>query len=129
MQRWQTVLVAVMILWLPLQGYAALAMPFCRHGLHASASEHAPAQARGETHRGDTGRHHVVHVALHHHGTVDSLACNDCGVCHLASSPTAPTSASTIQALCANYFAQFSPTLPPLFVPEQHTPPPLAAIA
>ena len=32
-------LTVLMILWLPLQGFAAVAMPFCKHALHAPGSE------------------------------------------------------------------------------------------
>jgi len=30
MKRWKTVLVALISLWLPVQGYGAVAMPFCQ---------------------------------------------------------------------------------------------------
>ena len=124
-----------MILWLPLQGYAALAMPFCKHGFHVSASEHATAQSPVHIHReaqnaSDSHRHHATHAGLHHHGGSEgSLTCNDCGVCHLACSPVAPTSPSVGESVGTQSFTQFSPTFPPPFVPEQRTPPPLAAIA
>jgi len=120
-----------MILWLPLQGYAALAMPFCKHGFHMS--EHATAQSPVQVHTGAQGildsRQHAAHASLHQHGGApDSLVCNDCGVCHLACSPTAPASPAAVEPIGAESFVQFSPMLPPLFVPEQRTPPPLAAI-
>jgi hypothetical protein len=130
MQRWQSILTALMILWLPLQGYAALTMPFCKHGFHLSASGQAPAHVHSAAHAPDSGLHHAKHAGLQHHaGAAGTMVCNDCGVCHLAGSPAAPASPGAIELIGAEYFVQFSPTLPPLFVPEQRTPPPLAAIA
>jgi hypothetical protein len=127
-----------MILWLPLQGYAALAMPFCKHGFRLSAPAHLPAQAQvhagpqhahhGEQVGSDSHQHHAAHPGTHRHdGSPSGLACNDCGVCHLACSPAAPTSTSAAERVGAQSFVRFSPTLPPLFVPEQRTRPPLAA--
>jgi hypothetical protein len=130
-----------MILWLPLQGYAAVAMPFCKHGFHAAASERVNAQSLvhvGTQHvrhdaQSTSGSHrqHVAHTAGTHHpdGSSGGLACHDCGVCHLACSPVAATSRNATEAVGAQSFVPFSPTLPPLFVPEQRTPPPLAAVA
>ena len=127
-----------MILWVPLQGYAAVAMPFCKHGFHASASEHMTAQSlvhvgTQHVHHGaqsTSGSHqeHAAHAGMHRpDGSPDGLVCNDCGVCHLACSPAALTSPSAVEPVGAQSFMQFSPTLPPLFVPEQRTRPPLAA--
>lgn len=140
MRRWRFLLTALMILWLPLQGFAAVAMPFCKHGFQAAASERMTAQAlahigaqhvhRSAQSTSDSHQQHAAHAGMHH--PVDSpggLACNDCGVCHLACSPAAPISHSAVAPAGAQSFVQFSPTLPPLFVPEQRTPPPLAAIA
>jgi hypothetical protein len=129
-----------MILWLPLQGYAAVAMPFCKHGFHTSAPEDMAAQAlvhvgANHTHGGaqstsGSHQHHAAHGPMHHPGSSPSnLACNDCGVCHLACSPAASTSPSIAGPVSAQSFTQFSPTFPPLFVPEQRTPPPLAVVA
>jgi hypothetical protein len=36
-----------MILWLPLQGFAAVAMPFRKHGFHASAPHIRATRRRG----------------------------------------------------------------------------------
>ncbi len=35
MNRWRSILSVVIALWLPLQGYAAVAMPFCQHRMAA----------------------------------------------------------------------------------------------
>jgi hypothetical protein len=140
MHRWRSILSALMLLWLPLQGYAAVAMPFCKHGFHGTASGHMNAQSlvhveMGHVHHGarstsDSHEHHAARAGMHHQGgSQGTLDCHDCGVCHLACSPAAPTSHNAIEALGAQCFVLFSPTLPPLFVPEQRTPPPLAAVA
>jgi ferredoxin len=128
-----------MILWLPLQGYAALTMPFCKHGFRARASEHMTAgslmQAGAQhVHYGaqsapESHQQHAAHAGMHHpHDSAGGLACNDCGVCHLACSPAALSSPSAIEPIGTQSFWQSSPTFPPPFVPEQRTPPPLAAI-
>jgi len=140
MHRWRSILAALMLLWLPLQGYAAVAMPFCRHGFHGTASGHMDAQSlvqidmrhvhHGAQSTADPHEHHAGHASMHHHGdSPGTLACHDCGVCHLACSPAASTSRYIVEALGAQSFVLFSLTLPPLFVPEQRTPPPLAAVA
>jgi ferredoxin len=139
MQRGRSILTALMILWLPLQGYAAVAMPFCKHGFQVA---HEDMTSRPLLHSGaphilhdihsTSGSHqqHGAHAGLQHHGgSPGSLACNDCGACHLACSPAAPTQSSAAEPLGMQSFTQFSPTLPPLFVPEQRTPPPLGAVA
>lgn len=127
-----------MILWLPLQGFAAVAMPFCKHGFHASTSAlmvspslaHAGAEPVDRRTPNITHQHHAGHARTHHQdSSPGGLGCNDCGVCHLACSPVAPTSLSPIERGGTQSFFQFSPVLPPTFVPEQRTPPPLNAIA
>ena len=123
-----------LLLWLPLQAVAAITMPFCAHAAPGHASGHAMA---AQSHR----EHHAVDRPIssrsgesgHHHGKGGGsfpMNCNDCGACHLACSPTAPRDVVVVadQGPGAVY-AEFSPTLPPLFVPEQRKRPPLVAIA
>jgi len=139
MHSWRTVVTALMLLWLPLQGLAAVAMPFCKHGLKLSAPAQTTAEAHvhahpQHAHSGELGssnlhQHHAAHGT---HGDYDSssgLACNDCGACHLACSPTAPTSRSAANSVGTQTFTPISPTLPPIFIPELDHRPPLAAIA
>jgi hypothetical protein len=132
MRWWRSILTALMILWLPLQGFAAVAMPFCKHGFYASAhsiSQSPPAHAETRhvhSHAQSASDSHRLHANTHQRD--GSLTCNDCGVCHLACSPLAPTSLNPIERVCAQSFMQFSPALPPAFFPEQQTPPPLGAI-
>ncbi len=140
MNRWCSSVIGLMILWLPLQGFAAVAMPFCTHGSHVSLSaqhighplahtetRHFHGLARGAS---DSHLYQTVHANTpRHDGPPSGLACNDCGMCHLACSPVAPSWLNAIERMYVECFAQFSPALPPTFVPEQLTPPPLSAIA
>ena len=69
----------IVMLWLPLQGYAAVIMPFCQHAL---------GDAGGAPMSGDQEHQHHDGKAAngeHHHGhDTKGFACNDCGACHLA---------------------------------------------
>jgi hypothetical protein len=126
----------LMILWLPLQGVAAVAMPFCKHAFAPPASAGATAQTN--LHDGTQHAHHGHSgSSSHQHDAADTgaqdredsgLACNDCGACHLACSPAAPASSAIVGAIDAEGFVQSSPTLPKLFIPEQRNRPPLTAI-
>jgi hypothetical protein len=128
----RTLLALLMILWLPVQGYAAIAMPFCEHAMHAASAGHASMQGGGP---GNDALEHAHHGAVwssehasptgpdHHSTAVD---CNDCGACHLACSPAAPPVQHELAPAQRERFALVSPALPPLFVPEQPKRPPLA---
>jgi ferredoxin len=120
-----------LIAWLPVQGWTAVAMPFCKHALgHSSAAQTA----------GDHHEHHLQTAAAQHqhhqhHGddtpakAGHGLICDDCGACHLAcSSSLLPGAiAVAVPAILRDY------RLPPpaslyLFYPEQPSRPPLNAI-
>jgi len=81
---------------------------------------------RVHAHAQNTTEWNILHAYTHH--TEGSLACNDGGVCHLACSPLAPSSLTAMERGCGQSFMHFSRALPPAFIPEQHTPPPLGAI-
>src|SRR5262245_16276050 len=115
----------LLLAWLPLQGFAAVAMPFCRHALHtpvdASAGHRHDGAAGGTEHRG-------------HHGTASDeapstgkpLTCNDCGACQLACAPAAPPAVG-VAALAPTHAGVFAPEPcePGGFIPEQPKRPPL----
>jgi len=111
------------MLWLPLQGFAAVAMPFCAHALHdmpatadlqASDQDHHRHHSEGSGHNADR---------LHPDG---GLACNDCGACHLACAPMLSGSV-WLGADTASFDFRSLPTRAPrVFTPEQPNPPPLA---
>ena len=131
MVRWKSILALALVLWLPLQGIASVAMPFCRHaesadaatsvGSDAHAADHASA-----VHLGDSQHHHP-------HGDdpkgVDygfALSCNDCGACHLACAPAMTSALWGALALPpALQRISVDPPPPLAFVPEQPKRPPL----
>ena len=92
MNRWRSILSVLIALWLPLQGYAAVAMPFCQHSM-AAASAHSGNPDHSVAHPGHGTAAHGDQAADHsgHSNTVtdkgSTLACNNCGACHLACSP------------------------------------------
>src|SRR3954467_9472499 len=118
-----------LVAWLPLQGWAAVAMPFCKHALDHSNGP----QTAGSHHE-----HQVQTVDAHHqHHSGDTqtkaghdLSCNDCGACHLAcSSSLVPgTIVIAVPAVLRDYRLP-APTSLYLFYPEQPSRPPLDAIA
>jgi ferredoxin len=121
--------------WLPLQGIAAVDMPFCEHTL--SAHRHAGAEARAvhDHHHGaplarPDDRHSATHAAPVAAGgstpSAGDLGCNGCGACHLACAAAIPVALSTVPAVPI-----FDLTPPPIqalhaFTPQQPDPPPLA---
>ena len=123
------VIAFVLLLWLPLQGVAALTMPFCRHAEQSSAS----------TVTGRDAQTHAAHAhagQAHDHRTparpgdargADTLACNDCGACHLACAPAVPSHAADAAApLPGTPRLGPPPFAPPTVVLELLNPPPLS---
>ncbi len=132
MVRWKSILVLALLLWLPLQGIASVAMPFCRHaesmqastahGSDSHAGTHDPATHAG----GDTG--HPYPMGADPHGGVEgsNLSCNDCGSCQLA---CAPVMASALWSMLAppatSERIAMDPSALLTFIPEQPKRPPL----
>jgi ferredoxin len=114
MRRFRLPIIALLLLWLPLQAIAAVAMPFCAHG-----SSPAAMQAHGDHDHPQDHSHSGPHQ--HAGGLQD---CNGCGACNLACAPAAPASATLLSPPPV--------TVPPhvyirsagLFIPEQPQPPP-----
>ena len=110
-------LLAFMLLWLPLQAYAAQTMPFCQnHHGHATALAEAP------QHEGCHGQqgHNASSISK------ISLACDDCSSCHAIYQPALLFSPillgiDAVRAQQPLLAASFS-----LFFPEQPQRPPLA---
>jgi ferredoxin len=134
MKRWKTVLVALISLWLPVQGYGAVAMPFCQqHGMAAdgtgladSSHEHHDAHAGHMAHNDSStdaaGNSHDEHDA-------SGLACNNCGACHLACSPSLTAVSPALIAIGNPVFSPTAAESPHSFFPEQLQRPPLPAFA
>lgn len=123
----------LMMLWLPLNGYAAVVMPFCQHGgagMIADGSMPSENHA-GKTHQGHVGSHaeHGVGHSVPADDAGSKLACNDCGVCHLACSPLLMSEAAKfVPAGLAVFNVQKHPPLIS-FSPEQPLHPPKTALA
>jgi hypothetical protein len=114
-------IIAFLLFWLPLQGWAAVVMPFCRHATHSTAA------AVGTDRAGHDG-HAYDHSGSPAHSACDGFdsTCDDCAACHLACAPGMPSAplvvwmpsnAAQYQLLCAT---------PSLFDPEQSKRPPVA---
>lgn len=91
MSRWKNWIIVFIALWLPFQGYGAVAMPFCEHGpampdSSVAVSAHVGVQ---HGHQGHTGIAHDEHEAYSQSAdpTHTGLGCNDCGACQLACAP------------------------------------------
>lgn len=111
-------LLICLMLWLPLQGYAATVMPFCAHSKH---DQHASHQMSLQAHD-DQSAHDQ------HHGT-SNAPCDNCSLCHLCSAMALPLFAEQAKIKPDTLFsippqAAFSP-----FFPEQPQRPPLALTA
>jgi hypothetical protein len=133
----RTLVSLLMIFWLPVQGYAAIAMPFCQHALHGAPVGHisvAAAQGVGHGNIPDHAHHSAVSSSERvspagNHQHSPAIDCNDCGVCHLACSLAMVSVRYEPAAPQRERFALISPAVPPLFVPEQPKRPPLATVA
>jgi hypothetical protein len=134
MRRFRSAVIGLVTLWLPLQGFAAVAMPFCSHALQSPAPQSIGAtialqagDANGH-HHGAAGAHHSdvsAHgVKAQHHAS--GFACNDCGACQLACAPMLSGSARLGADSASFDFLSFPAWPPRVFTPEQPNPPPLA---
>jgi hypothetical protein len=112
----RSIIVALLLLWLPFQTVAAVAMPFCEHG-QAPANTDAPLSH--DQHSG----HHPAHAP---DDSTSLFACTDCGACHLACAPMVGTGGSTSLLRFPDRFSALAQRLPPAHALEQPDPPPLA---
>jgi len=118
--RWMRKFILLcLLLWLPLQGYAATLMPFCSHAQqHQMNQEHL----------------HVLpdtdHVQQHHAPSSDANhACDDCSLCHMCGALALPSLTSDLQAVQNQvYGLQIQLAYTPHY-PEQPQRPPLAGRA
>lgn len=129
--RIRFLIAVLMIAWLPLQGWAAVAMPFCQHGhdhgdaTSARSADHGHGAQADDA--GPTGHLRDAHTAS---GKAPGALCSDCGPCHLAcASSLASTQISVPLAPMARIYPQVAHRSLVLFYPEQPNPPPLTAIA
>lgn len=122
--RWRKSIVLLLLLWLPLQGFAASGMAGCRHeqmqpehhmmqGMHGCCHE----QMQTAEHSSQPDQHQ------HHHGA----NCDDCGYCHLSSFTAIPAVAAVFAAAPVTRFTSFDIVHPASHIPEQPQRPPLTA--
>jgi hypothetical protein len=125
---WRTFVLSVVMLWLPVQGFAAVAMPFCQHALGHSSALHT-SDAHGSHHQ--HGHHHgkASGNSDQTNGLPIGFSCNDCGSCHLACSPVLTRAVTAVISSCGHIYNPLQPASDSLFIPEQLKPPPLTAIA
>lgn len=108
---WKTALVTLLSLWLPLQGLAAVVMPFCQHSFAADPLDRTSVHGR-HMNQDDMGKDHIDHSGMSHgahhskpsqqdSGDTRNLmsACDDCGSCNLSCAPTLPSTAMQAVAL------------------------------
>lgn len=99
--HWKNTVVVFIALWLPLQGYGAVAMPFCKHG-PAMPDASVVVSVQVDSQSGDFQHGHEGHAGMQHHDSAagtqpvhpDSptdehagVGCNECGACQLACAP------------------------------------------
>lgn len=112
----RSLIVALMVLWLPFQALAAVAMPFCEHG-------QGPASGGAAVPHDEHSGHHPAHAS---DGSSSRIACADCGACHLACAPMVGTEGTRPMLRFSDRFSPLAQTLPPAHALEQPDPPPLA---
>lgn len=132
MRRSKILLILLMSLWLPLQGVAAVVMPFCKHSLAGSAgashSEAAADDGHAAAHVGHEGSAHPQIADASGSGPALS-ACDDCWHCHLSCAVTLPSPALQAAELTSFAAPLFTPSLPLGTAPRPlHRPPLLALI-
>jgi len=107
-----------LLLWLPLQGFAAVGMSFCRH-------DHTPPPAM----QAGMQDHHVGHDCGQYQDTSSATPqtqCDDCGYCHLGGAPALLFTPTRFSDNASFSFKFTFETHYPLFFPEQPQRPPLA---
>ena len=141
MECWKKVVFVFIALWLPLQGYGAVAMPFCDHGpsmpdSSAAVSAHANARDGNQGHVAKPTRDHATHD---HATSQDSsksdkssqkhagLGCNDCGPCQLACAPLIFSTAPHISSAGSPVYDPLPIASLASFSPEQLQRPPVPA--
>lgn len=120
----------VMSLWLPLQGTAAVTMPFCKHSMTAAAVD-AHAVEHPVAHGGPTAHHHDAHHAQMAHGigqdATQPLACDDCGQCALSGAFTLPAAGFQASSVLTTAAPHSIPSAFADVVPHRLNRPPLLA--
>ena len=128
-----------MALWLPTQGYGAVAMPFCQHSMAMPSVQPSDAEQSRHHHDGHPGHMSQTDTtdnsaglskANHVSGDVaGKLGCDNCGACHLACSPVISTIAPVYLFVGISALESAPADAPTFFYPEQLQRPPLSALS
>lgn len=127
MQLARKILAIVLAFWLPTNAVASIVMPFCKHALGASRVEQAALHDHGSHHHSGSERSPDEQQtpnadSKEAHGP--GIACDDCGLCHLAASSVIPAKALTRALLAPSpaVFVYALPVLPLISGSPQHIP-------
>lgn len=139
---WKNWVVVFISLWLPLQGYGAVAMPFCKHGpAMPDSSVAVPVQVDSQS--GDFEHAHEGHAGMQHHDTAAGhqpadpgnstgeeagMGCNDCGACQLACAPSIVSRIANVVSLGSPVYDLLPVESLDSVSPEQLQRPPLTAL-
>ena len=127
MSKLRPIVVLLLLLWLPLQPLAAVAMPFCQHSESTTFAGDESAAAAGEQlghHAGPSGGGHKHHADAE--DSAFSLQCNDCGPCHLACAPAIGVATGVQVPQLSPHLFTVPQRVPLAHTLEQLDPPPLA---
>lgn len=144
MTRWKSTLAVLLVLWLPFQGYGAVAMPFCQNKASGASSvgrqgeiralhqhhEHATPANHSHASGATAGHSHADGLKTGHSpaGKSGGLACNNCATCLLACSPVISAVAASVVATGIFFYTPVHISALQSFFPEQPQRPPLSAL-
>ena len=116
-------LLICLMLWLPLQGYAAATMPFCQHNAPKSQGQHAQHQMSQQA-QAQAQNDQDPHAGHAQHQGKNNTACDNCSLCHMCGAMALPSFAAQVPVKPTQFFnissqASFSP----LFLAQPQRPP------
>lgn len=120
MQGWRKAIIWLVLLWLPVQGFAAGFMPFACHK-HDTASS---ALSQHDGHHHESHAHHSHDQAESDDGLSHALACDNCNLCQLCGALALPAAALKDHApLSSGVDATMTPRLQSFIPALPHRPP------
>lgn len=131
MSRLNTLIVLVLSLWLPVQGMAAVVMPFCKHSMVADESmmheAHRPPVQGVNDHHGHSAEHAHAMPSGSDAASATLNACDDCGQCALSAASALPVAGLPTATIVATAPPDsFLPALAGTFPNRLNRPPLLA---
>lgn len=119
-QTLRNLILGFLLLWLPLQGFAAFGMTFCRH-------DHTPPAVQAVM-----PGNHADHDCGHDQDSPSAspqTPCDNCGDCHLGGAPALLTAPAGLGHDAGFSFKFVFDMHYPLFFPEQPQRPPLSLLS